>query len=117
MKERTDWAVYQDIDSMKRYNQVRIGAVLNTALLLQLALHTSGQTPGALDSSFDPQIDGTVTHIVKQPDGKILIAGPFTMINGLRRPQLARLQPNGAVDASFAADLNDGVTALGLAPD
>src|SRR5438067_7018559 len=88
---------------------VGLRLVLSAVCFLEMALAAPGQTPGALDSSFDPQIDGPVTQVVKQSDGKILVAGRFSTVNGLRRPWLARLQANGSIDPSFVADLNDYV--------
>lgn len=52
-------------------------------------LHSTGQ----VDLSFDPGTgpDGPVNVIVIQPDGKILLGGNFTHINGIPRARLARL--------------------------
>lgn len=59
-----------------------------------------------LDSTFQlPYIDSPVNLLAVQADGKILIAGEFQRVNGLLRPHLARLNPDGSVDASFT--LND----------
>jgi len=91
--------------------------LLGMVQLLQMPLVICGQTPGALDPAFDPEIDGPVTQVLRQVDGKILLAGRFTTINGLRRSWLARLQPSVAADSSFATDLNDAVTTIGLGPD
>lgn len=68
---------------------------------------------GALDTSFDP---GTgITETAKaisvaqlQPDGKIIIAGEFSSFNGVARNNIARLNADGSVDASF--DPGTGVT-------
>lgn len=47
---------------------------------------------GSLDDSFDQgAADGRVERLALQPDGKLLIAGWFTEINGVRRRNLARL--------------------------
>jgi hypothetical protein len=47
---------------------------------------------GAEDQSF-PRIlaNGPISSLVPQPDGKTLVAGQFTEIDGARRPGLARL--------------------------
>jgi uncharacterized delta-60 repeat protein len=44
---------------------------------------------------------GTVSSIVLQSTGKILIAGSFTMFNGANQARLARLNTNGTVDLTF----------------
>src|SRR5262245_54504349 len=59
---------------------------------------------GTLDASFDagngPDIPGTVA-LALQPDGKILVGGPFTLFNGYQREHICRLNPDGSVDLSF----------------
>ena len=69
---------------------------------------------GSLDESFDvrfePPIDrGCATRIqalVLQADGRILIGGRFTHVNGVERPGLARLNPDGSLDAHFQPTLS-----------
>jgi len=46
---------------------------------------------------------GNVTSSVLQPDGKIIIGGPFTSYNGTGIQRLARIQSNGFLDNSFTA--------------
>ncbi|HEY5909781.1 MAG TPA: hypothetical protein VJA21_04165 [Verrucomicrobiae bacterium] len=60
-------------------------------------------TDGSFDEVFFPVLDDVVTAVALQPDGRILIAGQFTTINGEARPGLARLWPDGTVDSSFQA--------------
>lgn len=58
---------------------------------------------GSLDGSFDPGsgVNGSVTNIRVQPDGRILIAGTFTTFNGVARARLARLNSDGSLDTGF----------------
>ena len=77
---------------------------------------------GSLDVSFDAGIgpDGPVRAIVLQPDGKVLIGGSFTSVNGTARGRLARLNSGGALDTAFmsAVDGADGdVNAIALQYD
>ncbi len=68
-------------------------------------------TNGKLDASFDvgSGLDlskgaagsASVVAIVEQPDGKLIIGGAFTSINGVPRSGVARLNSNGSVDTSF----------------
>ncbi|WP_248785812.1 hypothetical protein, partial [Escherichia coli] len=37
-----------------------------------------------------------------QPDGKFVVVGNFDSVNGQTRQMLARLNPNGALDETFA---------------
>jgi uncharacterized delta-60 repeat protein len=41
-----------------------------------------------------------------QPDGRIIIGGDFTTVNGISRRMLARLMPDGSVDSTFQASIN-----------
>lgn len=63
---------------------------------------------GRLDPSFVVPsnfgaIDGTILVFVLQPDGKILVGGGFTKIANVAAGRLARLNPDGTLDATFAA--------------
>ena len=62
---------------------------------------------GEVDLSFNPGVgpDSNVTAIAEQPDGKLVIAGSFTAVNGIPRAGLARLNHDGSLDASFNAGL------------
>ncbi len=58
---------------------------------------------GSPDSGFDPGwgADDAVRTVALQPDGKILIAGSFSTVNLAPRTRIARLNPDGSVDADF----------------
>jgi uncharacterized delta-60 repeat protein len=77
---------------------------------------------GDLDGSFltGGSIDRTVRAIAVQPNGKILIAGDFTRVNGLSRAGIARLNPDGTTDYTFLAGLlgvNGTVYSAAVQPD
>jgi uncharacterized delta-60 repeat protein len=76
---------------------------------------------GKVDNTFSTNTDSGVYRFLKQPDGKILVAGTFTTLQGIPRQRLGRLLTSGAVDLSFDAgeflEPNQGVSALGLQPD
>jgi uncharacterized delta-60 repeat protein len=62
---------------------------------------------GALDSSFNARIrPGSlyVLALAAQADGRILIVGDFTIDGGESRTNIARLNSDGTVDATFCAD-------------
>ena len=67
--------------------------------------------PGKLDDSFDPASgpNGIIYTLALQPDQKILVAGTFTRFAGEPRAQLARLNVDGTLDATF--DPRPGVVA------
>ena len=63
---------------------------------------------GSVDASFvTPGFNAGIRELALLPDGDILVAGDFTAIDGVARPNLVRLNPNGSFDAGFAmrADL------------
>ncbi len=81
---------------------------------------------GTLDNTFNPFVagDSRVNAVALQPDGKILIGGVFTMINGTNRSYLARLNANGTLDLSLNVnivsrypDYGPEVNAIAFAPD
>ncbi|HEX8565537.1 MAG TPA: FG-GAP-like repeat-containing protein [Pyrinomonadaceae bacterium] len=58
---------------------------------------------GTLDQTFNFEMlaPGSVLAIAVQPDGKAIVSGGFTKMNGLARNRLARLNADGTTDASF----------------
>lgn len=76
---------------------------------------------GSVDSTFDPGVgpDDIVFAMALQPDGRVIIGGQFTSVNGVSRNRVARLNADGTFDASFdpASGADDIVYALGLESD
>lgn len=58
---------------------------------------------GSVDFSFDPGLgpDGEILAAILQPDGRVVVAGRFTMFNGIPRNRIARLNSDGSVDQGF----------------
>ena len=83
-------------------------------LLLALTASSHAAAPSALDG-FDPNINNDVTDIVVQPDGKILLAGSFTQIGGVACKHLARLNPDGSLDATFNPGVSDDSSFVAIA--
>ncbi|OON70702.1 hypothetical protein B0919_01415 [Hymenobacter sp. CRA2] len=52
---------------------------------------------------FGLGLTGTVRALARQTDGRLLIGGNFTEVNGWFSPQVARLWPSGEVDTTFQA--------------
>lgn len=69
---------------------------------------------GNIDTTFTPNItpntNASVFSIATQADGKVIIVGNFTMVDGVSRNGIARLLKNGAIDTSF----NPGTGATGI---
>jgi uncharacterized delta-60 repeat protein len=74
---------------------------------------------GALDLSFDPATDNlTKVHVMAvQPDGKILVGGEFSEMDGEIRNNIARLETSGATDTDFSPNANSIVHAIALQRD
>ncbi|MNK18861.1 hypothetical protein D3C87_370760 [compost metagenome] len=59
---------------------------------------------GTLDATFmstGTGVNDAVNCITIQPDGKIIIGGKFTAVNGVARGRIARLNENGTLDLTF----------------
>ena len=78
-------------------------------------------TDGSLDTSFytGTGINNKITAIALQPDGKIIIGGDFTSINGISRNRIARLLPNGDLDLGFnvGTGANSSINSIELQSD
>jgi hypothetical protein len=63
------------------------------------------ETNGAIDRTFwcetDSSFEGRVMDLAIQDDGRIMICGFFTHVNGHACQRLARLNPDGSFDESF----------------
>lgn len=87
--------------------EVRFGN--QTAVVSIIDDDRSGSRVGR--SRWNSDLDAHVWDIVPLPDGKILISGGFTEIDGQRRTAIARLNEDGSLDKSF----NAGEIIAGLA--
>ena len=71
---------------------------------------------GSLDADFQHEGLGITNHpysnelqvnaLSLQPDGKVLIGGNFSFVNGVSRSCIARLNSNGSLDTSFQSGMN-----------
>ena len=79
------------------------------------------QSNGVLDPAFTggTGLDQTPWALAVQPDGKILIGGEFSVINGKSLGRIARLNANGGQDLTFklSSGANNLVSSVGLLPD
>ncbi|MEO8072780.1 MAG: FG-GAP-like repeat-containing protein [Acidobacteriota bacterium] len=77
-------------------------------------------TDGELDPSLDVLIDsspGNVRTTVVQPDGKILVAGYFRTVNGVRQKSIVRLNADFSFDSTFSAEVNGTILAVAVQTD
>ncbi len=85
-----------------------------------LCAGAAGQTVPATFPNLSLAVNGTVTATVRQADGKLIIGGSFSLVDGVPRTHLARLNTNGSLDltwdpalsGSFAGSTQSGITAL-----
>ena len=52
--------------------------------------------------------NGNVWSVAAQTDGKVVVGGSFTAVNGVTSNRIARLNADGTVDAAFSANLGTG---------
>jgi uncharacterized delta-60 repeat protein len=65
-------------------------------------------TDGTLDTSYFVSFgtNSSVRAMYLQPDGKLMIHGSFTTVNGVNRNGTTRLLDNGSIDATFNQTFN-----------
>lgn len=90
-------------------SRLRLSFPLLLATALTAGATPSYQPPGTLDNSFQASAETTspyytaVYAVAVQRDGKVLIGGYFTAVNGIARNGFARLNPDGTLDSSFGS--------------
>jgi uncharacterized delta-60 repeat protein len=101
----------------------RFYRLITMAAMLPLLFFPCGQSQAqsALDG-FDPNADREIYAVAVQPDGKILIGGGFTTLspNGgpaVTRNYIARLNPDGTLDAAFNPNANNTVLSIAVQAD
>jgi uncharacterized delta-60 repeat protein len=78
---------------------------------------------GTLDADFDPQTNSSVLSVAVQADGKILLGGFFTTLqpNGAVSPtprnNIARVNADGTLDASFDPNPNGSICSVVVQAD
>jgi uncharacterized delta-60 repeat protein len=58
---------------------------------------------GAVDPSFNANVAafGRVFDLARLADGRIYVSGEYTRMNGVARPSLSRVNPDGSLDTAF----------------
>ncbi len=81
-----------------------ISIILAIVLFLALPAFTLA-APGDVDPTFTAGVGTSVNVDVRavavQPDGKVIIGGLFTQVNGVARGRVARLNADGTLDTTF----------------
>ena len=58
--------------------------------------------------------DGVIVAEAQAPDGSVVIGGTFSSIDGVARQNIARLKPDGTLDANWNPGANAGVYAIAI---
>ena len=78
-----------------------------------MARSTRASIPVRQGGAFGAEVD----VLAVQPDGKIIVGGEFTVLGGITRNRIGRLNANGTVDTAFNPNANDAVISLAVQPD
>ncbi len=95
----------------------RLFRPVGAAVLVSFVLLAGARAQSLAADGFSPAVDGNVFALVVQTDGRIVIGGQFSSVQGFPRANLARLNADGSVDESFDPSPNAPVRALVLEPD
>ncbi|MGB3013043.1 MAG: hypothetical protein WBB41_00350 [Candidatus Nanopelagicales bacterium] len=102
------------LEALRRAVSVCVVAALFMAGLVTLgsAVHADPGSDGTLDTTFSTNLgggfNGNVWSVAAQTDGKVVVGGSFTAVNGVTSNRIARLNADGTVDAAFSANLGTG---------
>jgi uncharacterized delta-60 repeat protein len=88
--------------------------LVSIAVLLTAA---AAATRGQSADGFNPNVNGIVEAVAVQPDGKILIGGIFSSVGGQARSYLARLNPDGTLDAAFNPNATASILSIAVQAD
>jgi len=91
-------------------------AVISVVILLGAGASV-GLAQSPLLDSFNPGANSEVAGLAVQVDGRILVGGYFTALNGQARNYLARLNADGTLDQGFYSEANSPVASLVVQTD
>ena len=82
-------------------------------------LNTNGTVDGVFNANTGSGANGIVHAVAVQADGKVVIGGEFSVFNGTNLNNLARLNVNGTLDATFdvGTGLDSTVRSILVQPD
>ena len=102
-----------DVDSVavQTDGKVLIGGAFTTVKGIARSRIARFNADGSLESTatFNISADGVVHCVVVQADGKILIGGEFTFVNGVGRNRIARLNADGSLESTATFNPGSGV--------
>src|SRR6266513_494859 len=110
-------AVYVTVAAPQPDGRILVGGKFATADGADRHQLARLNSDGSLDPSFNPKggPNAPPSIVLVLPDGKILIAGAFSIFDGVGRAGLARLNGDGTLDTSF--DPGSGIGGDYVTPD
>lgn len=72
---------------------------------------------GSIDGTFSAGANSFVFSLGLQRDGKVIVGGFFTELNGVERNRIGRLNSDGTLDESFNPGADDNVRVVAVQPD
>ena len=78
-----------------------LGAIVGLSFFPTLAL----AAPGDVEPGFSFTMNERVYSASVQTDGKVVISGYFSVINGVSRYSVARVNADGTLDTTFSGDV------------
>ncbi len=97
------------------------GSVTSLVATITITNPPPGAAPGTLDTTFLTGLGANglpAERVGLQSDGKAILAGRFTSVNGVPAVGLARINPDGTYDPTFVTTgLDGGVRAVVVLPD
>jgi hypothetical protein len=94
------------------------GDPLGTGEVPRTYLAEFNASTGALETSFDPTLNGQVTALALSPDGSTLyVGGSFTTVNGSSRSRLAAFSTSTGALTTWAPSASNSVSSIALSPD
>jgi uncharacterized delta-60 repeat protein len=73
--------------------------------------------PGTCAYEFSASTDAPIEATVLQLDGKVVVAGSFTQVNGVPRAHVARLNSDGSLDTDFDVSIDGPVYTISALRD
>lgn len=107
-------------------NQILVSGSFSSVVLAGASSATTAyhvvrlNSDGSIDSGFSTggvQTGAVFNALAVQPDGKILVGGSFTNINGVSATNIVRLYSDSTQDTTFAANSNGPVNSIVVQPD
>ena len=108
--------LWSQASAKRGYSRVSVLLTLLAALLLGAGLMRPATAAVEVLAAPDLglMVAGSVQAIARQSDGKLIIGGYFSLVDGVPRLNIARLNADGSLDSTWNPGANSTVTALAV---